>query len=169
MPTSIAAAPARRGHCEVTAHVPAGPERVFARLDDQKRLAEHMRRPSLMMGGGRMAYVFDAGAGQAVGSRFRMSGRAFGLRLAVNQVVTERDPPRRNSWRTTGEPELLIIGKYEMGFDVAPAAQGSTLRVWIDYDPPGLRGPGVKLLTKAYARWCVVQMAQDAVRAARRF
>jgi hypothetical protein len=162
---SIAAAPPGRGHCEVTAYVPAGPERVFARLDDQKRLAEHMRRPSLMMGGGRMAYVFDAGAGQAVGSRFRMSGRAFGLRLSVDQVVTERDPPRRKSWRTTGEPRLLIIGKYEMGFEVAPAAQGSNLRVWIDYDPPSLRWPGVKLLTKAYARWCVDQMAKDAVRA----
>lgn len=159
------AAPAGRDHYEVTVQVPAGPERVFARLDDQKRLAGHMSRPSLMMGGGRMAYVFDAGEGQAVGSRFQLSGRAFGLELAVDQIVTERDPPRRKSWRTTGEPKLLIIGNYEMGFEVAPAAQGSTLRVWIDYDPPGLRWPGLKLLTRAYARWCVDQMATDALRA----
>lgn len=162
---SIAAPPPRQYHYEVTANVPSDPERVFARLDDQKRLAEHMSRPSLMTGGGRMAYVFDAGAGQVVGSRFQMSGRAFGLWLSVDQVVTERNPPRRKSWRTTGEPKLLIIGKYQMGFEVAPAAKGSTLRVWIDYDPPSLRWPGVKLLTKAYARWCVDQMAKDAVRA----
>lgn len=162
---SIAAAPRGRGHVEVTTRVAAGPQQVFHRLDDQKRLAEHMTRPSLMMGGGRMAYVFDAGGGQAVGSRFRMSGHAFGLRLAVDQVVTERDPPRRKRWRTIGEPKLLIIGKYEMGFEVTPAAQGATLRVWIDYDPPGLRWPGVRVLTEAYARWCVDQIAKDAVQA----
>lgn len=162
---SIAAASPGRGHVEITTHVAADPEQVFARLDDQKRLAEHMTRPSLMMGGGRMGYVFDAAAGQAVGSRFRMSGEAFGLKLAVDQVVTERDPPRRKRWRTIGEPKLLIIGKYEMGFEVTPASQGAALRVWIDYDPPGLRWPGVRVLAKAYARWCVDQMASDAVRA----
>ena len=37
-----------------TVQVGAPPDAVFARLDDQRRLAEHMEKPSAMMGGGRM-------------------------------------------------------------------------------------------------------------------
>src|SRR3990167_6963246 len=78
-----------------------------------------MGGPSAMMGGGRMTYAFDAQRGQAVGSHIRMGGEAFGLRLFVDEVVTVRDPPRRKVWRTTGEPRLIIIGAYEMGFEIA--------------------------------------------------
>jgi len=39
-------------HEEASADIAATPERTFAHLDDQTRLAAHMSRPSLMMGGG---------------------------------------------------------------------------------------------------------------------
>lgn len=137
---------------------------MFARLDDQTRLAEHMGRPSAMMGGGRMTYEFDALRGQAVGSRIRMGGEAFGLRLMVDEVVTLRDPPRRKVWRTTGEPRLIIMGAYEMGFEIEEERTGSRLRVWIDYALPdsgwAKRAPALAAL---YARWCVRRMVSDAV------
>ena len=153
-------------HMEASANLASEPHKVFALLDDQTRLAEHMGKPSLMMGGGKMTYELDEQKGQAVGSHIRMGGSAFGLRLFLDEVVTERIPPRRKVWQTVGTPWLVVIGSYEMGFELAGADTGSVLRVWIDYDLPR-RGLGrfVPALGDAYARWCVKQMARDAVRA----
>jgi hypothetical protein len=148
---------------EAAVQVAAPPDAVFARLDDQTRLAEHMGRPSLMIGGGRMTYAFDAQKGQAVGSHIRVGGSAFGLKLELDEVITERDPPRRKVWRTAGTPELVVIGGYEMGFELRPVAGGSELRIWIGYDLPA-RGPGrwLPALGDAYAQWCVTQITRDA-------
>ena len=153
-------------HIERTVHVPAPREDLFARLDDQARLAEHMSRPSLMMGGGRMTYDIDAGGGRQVGSHIRMGGRAFGLRLSLDEEVTERDPPRRKVWRTVGEPKLVVLAGYQMGFSIEPEDDGSRLTVWIDYEP-GTRGLGLwaPSLGEMYARWCVDEMVEDAVEA----
>lgn len=152
-------------HYEAAVRVAADPGRVFAWLDDQTRLAAHMQRPSAMMGGGRMTYELDVGRGQAVGSHIRMGGAAFGLSMSVDEVVTEREPPRRKVWKTVGTPRMLIIDRYEMGFEIAPDGDGSRLRVWIDYDRPA-RGTGRwlgLLLGASYARWCVGRMVSDAV------
>jgi hypothetical protein len=137
---------------------------IFVRIDDQTRLAAHMERPSAMMGGGRMTYEFDAGRGQAVGSHIKMGGAAFGLNLYVDEVVTQRDPPRRKVWETVGRPRLLVVGAYEMGFEITPAPPGSNLRVWIAYDlAPHLLGRWLgPLLAPLYAKWCVGRMASDA-------
>ncbi len=151
-------------HVEASAMIAASAELVFARLDDQTRLAEHMGRSSMMMGGGRMTYEFDEGKGQAVGSHIRMGGAAFGLRLSLAEVVTEREPPRHKVWRTVGAPNLIIIGSYTMGFEIDPKAGESQLLVWIDYELPN-RGPGrwMPALAAFYGRWCVAQMVKDAV------
>ena len=93
-------------HKEASAHLAAGPQMVFALLDDQTRLADHMGKPSLMMGGGKMTYELDEQKGQAVSSHIRMDGSAFGLRLSLDGVVTERIPPRRKVWQTVGTPRL---------------------------------------------------------------
>ena len=151
-------------HKEASVEVAVTPERLFAHLDDQTRLAAHMSRPSLMMGGGRMTYDFDEARGQAVGSHIRMGGKAFGLKLFVDEVVTERVPPTRKVWRTVGNPTLIVIGHYEMGFEVAPAKGGAMLRVWVDYDlPPRGLGRMMPVLADSYANWCVQRMARDAV------
>lgn len=126
-------------HKEANARVSAPPATVFARLDDQARLGGHMEKPSLMMGGGRMTYEFDAQKGRAVGSHIRMGGSAFGLKLSLDEVVTQHVPPERKAWRTVGQPKLIIVGAYEMGFDLTPVAGGAALKVWIDYDLPPLR------------------------------
>ena len=153
-------------HKEASARVAAVPQTVFAHLDDQTRLAEHMSKPSLMMGGGKMTYGFDEQKGQAVGSHIRMGGRAFGLQLFLDEVVTERIPPRRKVWQTVGTPRLVVVGSYEMGFELSAVDQGSALRVWIDYElPPRGLGRFVPALGDAYARWCVEQMVRDAVSA----
>ena len=109
----------------------------------------------------------DALKGQAVGSVIRITGRVLGVNLAVDEVVTERVPPLRKTWETRGEPQLLVIGSYRMGFTIAAQGDRSRLVVFIDYElaPRGFtRGLGL-LFGRAYAAWCTRRMANDAVAA----
>ena len=112
-----------------------------------------------------MTIEVDAGRGQAIGSRIRLSGRAFGIRLLVEEVVMERDPPHRKVWETVGHPRLLVIGHYRMGYDIAPQGDGSQFRVFIDYALPEAipaRWFG-RMIGGVYARWCTRRMVNDAV------
>ena len=112
-----------------------------------------------------METELDEGRGRKVGSRIRLSGRVFGVELSVEETVTERDPPRRKIWKTTGTPKLLVIGHYRMGFELSPQGNGSMLRVFIDYVLPdrGLTRWVGRLFGRYYARWCTQQMVDDAV------
>ena len=151
-------------HYEAASNIAASAVSLFAHLDDQTRLAHHMSKPSAMMGGGAMTYEFDAGGGMAVGSHIRMAGRAFGIELQVDEVVTARHPPLSKAWETTGKPRLLIVGGYAMGFRITPLPSVSRLTVWIDYTLP--EGTVARLLGSlfagSYARWCVSRMISDA-------
>ena len=153
-------------HYEYKSDVLAPVEEVFAYADDQTRLSSHMSQSSWKMGGGEMKIESDQGRGQAVGSKIRLSGRVLGINLFVDEVVTERTAPRRKVWETIGQPRLLIIGHYRMGFEIAPRGGGSAFRVFIDYALPerGIaRWLGI-LFGQFYARWCTKQMATDAAK-----
>lgn len=155
----------RRWRHERSAFIRAPVEAVFAYVDDPTRLSSHMNQSSWRMGGGRMAMALDAGQGQTVGSRIRLSGRVLGMELAVEEKVTERSPPYRKVWKTTGSPKLIVIGQYRMGFEVTPEGSGSRLDVFIDYALPErapVRWLGY-LFGGYYARWCTQQMVNDAV------
>jgi hypothetical protein len=144
--------------------VAARPEELFALLDDHARLARHMEKPSLMTAGGVFRVETDALRGRAVGSVIRMAGSVLGIGLRVEEIVTEYNPPLSKTWETRGEPRLLVVGAYRMGFTVAPTDGGSLLTVFIDYQLPE-RGVGRllgQLFGRAYARWCTRRMAQDA-------
>jgi hypothetical protein len=89
-----------------------------------------------------------------------MAGRVLGMPLRVDEVVTQYQPPLHRAWRTVGEPQLLVIGGYDMGADLWPTEGGCGMRVWIDYAlPPGAARAALgRLLGPLYARWCVNQM-----------
>lgn len=113
--------------------------------------------------GGRMKICFDDSRGRTVGSHVRMGGRMMGLNLFLEEVVTERVPPRHKAWETVGSPKLLVIGNYRLGFDIVSSGNSSELRIFIDYDlPPSrrLRWLGY-LLGSIYAKWCVRQMVKS--------
>jgi len=153
------------GHFESRGWLAARSDEVFAQLDDHYRLSAHMSRSSWMMGGARMSIETDELRGQSVGSRIRLAGRVLGMRLFLEEAVTERNPPRRKVWQTVGTPRLLIIGDYRMGFEIAPEGEGSRLRVFIDYalpQTPPARWLG-RLLAPSYARWCTESMVNDAI------
>ena len=111
-----------------------------------------------------MKVELDEGRGQRVGSRIRLAGRVFGVELSVEELVTERKPPRRKVWETTGSPKLLVIGHYRMGFDLSPRGKDTLLRVFIEYALPE-RAPARwlgRLFGRYYARWCTQRMVDDA-------
>jgi len=146
--------------------VEATPEALFAEIDDHERLAAHMTQSSMMMGGGSMRYQLDEAGGKAIGSVIRMTGSVLGINLEVEETVTEREPPRRKVWETTGEPRLFIMGRYRMGFDIAPGAGVSQLTVFIEYEDPAPPWSMLgRLLGPVYARWCTISMAEGARKA----
>jgi hypothetical protein len=113
--------------------------KLFAYLDDHRRLAGHMEKASLMMAGATMQVETDALKGKAVGSVIRITGRVLGVNLAVDEVVTERVSPSHKTWETRGATRLLVIGSYRMRFSITPQQACSRLVVFIDYQRP-LRG-----------------------------
>lgn len=149
---------------ESTVSVRASAEAVFDYLDDHRRIAGHMSRPSMMMLGSRMSYEFDQTEGREIGGRIRITGAILGIRLSVEETIVERQPPTRKVWETSAAPRLLVIGSYRMGFDIEAMQEASNLRVFIDYNtPPSSTGRLIgALLGPIYARWCVGRIASDA-------
>lgn len=148
-------------HYEETVRVKAKPEQVFAYADDHRNFSSHMNQSSWMMGGGSMKTETDEGNGQKVGSHIKMSGTVFGANLFLDEVIIEHEPPHRKAWETVGDVNLLVIDQYKLGFEITPAADASSLRVYIDYNLPQswktrLLG---RLFSGMYAAWCVGQMA----------
>ena len=158
-----------RYETEIVVH--AGPKEVFDFVDDHKRLAFHMSQSSWMMGGGSMNLSLDEGRGQRVGSHIRMSGKAFGINLNLDEVVTHYEPPNMKIWETVGEPKLLVIGHYSMGIEITPKGTVSILRVYIDYDLPKNHRWLGRIFSGVYAKWWVAQMitgVRDNFRASKR-
>lgn len=142
-------------------------QQAFDWLDDHRHLSSHMASSSWMMAGSSMHTEFDERRFRAVGSRLRMHGRVLGLPLALQEQVVVREPPRRKVWETVGEPSLLVISAYRMGFELETAGGGVALTMRIDHEPPShgvARWLGLTL-GRAYARWCVRTMVRDAQRA----
>jgi hypothetical protein len=151
-------------HHESVAVLNAPVEEAFAFLDDFQQLSAHMAKPSAMMFGARMAIDTEAGQGRTVGSTVRMQGQVLGIKLALEEVVTEREPPRRKVWQTAAA-HLVVIGDYRLGFELEPAGPAATrAQIFIDYALPDklpARWFGL-LFANAYARWCTGRMAADA-------
>lgn len=149
---------------EETGSVAGSPEAVFGHLDDPHRLSSHMEKPSMGMLGTSMSITTDVRGGRAIGSIIRMQGRVLGIPLRLEEAVTEREPPASKTWETLGEPQLLVIGAYRMGFRIAADAGGSQLAVFIEYELPiaALQHVAGRLLAPVYARWCCRRMLRDA-------
>ena len=149
-------------HYEESAVIPISPDQLFAYVDDHKRFSSHMNQSSWMMGGGKMNVSVDEGSGQKVGSHIRLSGKAFGVKLFLDEVVTQHEPPYVKTWETVGIPKLLVVGSYRIGIEIKPQDTRSLLRVYIDYDLPVTNVWLGQLFSGFYAKWCVRQMIRGA-------
>lgn len=146
---------------EESAVIDANAEDVFAVVDNHAALSSHMSEPSLMMGGGRVKTTVDEGHGQKVGSHIRMSGKAFGISLILDEVITEYEPPYRKVWETVGDVKLVVIGHYRWSNIIEPQGDHSLLRVSLDYDLPSSNVLLGRLFGGMYAKWCVHQMIES--------
>ena len=146
------------------AHAPV--EQVFAFLDDPKALSEHMGKSSMMMLGSRLSIDVDANGGRVIGSKVRMHGRMMGVRLSLEEVITERQVPAMKVWETIGTPKLLVIAHYRMGFELTRKGDSALVRVFIDFNLPTKppRSWFGHWLGAEYARWCTRQMVIGATR-----
>jgi hypothetical protein len=111
-----------------------------------------------------MTTIVDEQWGRVINSHVVRRGRAFGILRFVDEVVSEREMPRRKVWETVGEPRLLVLGPYRMGFEITPCDSGVLLRVSIDYELPshGMSRLLGYLLGRIYAKWCTRELVQDA-------
>ena len=124
------------GHYGAEATLPVAAEQVFAYLDDPRRLVGHMSQRSWMMAGGKMSINVDAAGGRVPGSVIRLNGRMLGLTLAVEERVTEREPPQRKVRQTQGAPKLLVLTRYRMGFDIRNGEATTLFAIWLDFSVP---------------------------------
>lgn len=147
-----------------TALVETSAAELFEFVDDPAHLSSHMSKPSWMMAGGSMIIESDSENGKAIGSKLILRGTMLGIALSVEERVTERRPPYRKVWETEGQPALLIIGPYQMGFEIKPTGQQLLLSVFINYSLPTIWWQRLlgTLFAKTYARWCTQRMANDA-------
>ncbi len=136
-------------------HAPA--DEVFGAVDVFQNLSKHMAEPNWRMLWGWMKATTDAGGGQEVGSVVSLNGGFLGIKLAVVEKVTRREPPYRKSWQSFGSISLIVIGHYTMGFEIVPQGNCSKMTAYIDYELPKsarTRWLG-RLLSDLYAKWCV--------------
>ncbi len=133
---------------------------VFAYADNFNNFSSHMNKSSWMIGGGMMETKTDEEKGQKVGSHIKMRGKVFGITLFLDEVVTQYEPPLRKAWQTVGDLSLLVIGNYELGFEINPENNNSKFKVYINYElPRSLRTRWLGFLFGGiYAKWCVKQM-----------
>jgi|SRR3989344_632506 len=149
-------------HYEESVVIPANAVMLFAYLDDHSRLSSHMSKSSWMMGGGKMENFLDEGRGQKVGSHIRLTGRAFGIKIFLDEVITHYQPALQKAWETVGDLKLLVIGYYKMKFEIKPKNSESVLQVSIDYDLPQTNIWLGYIFGKSYAKWCVRRILKDA-------
>ena len=151
------------GRIEERIGIAAPPHRVFAWLDDPQHTGLHMNRPSLAMGGGRLRVERLSTDATGEGATYRSWGHVFGLRIDFTTTVVCWVRDREKVWRTTGEPRLVVIRHFEMGFATAALDSGTDLTLALAYDLP-TRGVGRllgRLLARPYARWCVRRIVRD--------
>ena len=153
-------------HEESTAPVHGRVDEVFAYLDDPMALSAHMGKSSMMMMGSKMSTEVDAGGGRVTHSKIHMRGSVMGIPVSLDEVITERQAPYKKLWETIGNPQLLDMAHYRMGFELTPQGDSTLVRVFIDYGLPTTAPASWlgRLLGGVYARWCTKQMADGAAR-----
>ncbi len=149
-------------HYEESKVISAPPKEVFEFVDNPLNLSKHMEEPKPEMLWGWMKNTPDEKGGREVGSVIRMDGNVLGLKLALEQVITERKVDISKTWKTNWV-NLWVIGNYELGFNISPVDSQTELNVHINYNLPDSRKTRWLgyIFGDLYAKWCVRQMLTD--------
>lgn len=104
----------------------------------------------------------DDDHGRSIGSHIWLSGKVFGKPMALEEVVTRREPPHIKAWETVGIPNFLIVGQYRYSVDIKSQDEGSLLHVAFDFSPPKDGGRLRLFLSERYAKTCAREMTRIA-------
>lgn len=150
----------KQRHYEESSLVAATPNEIFGYADNHRNFSAHMNKSSVMMVGSSMNTHPDEKNFQEVGSHLRMDGNVLGIKLFLDEVVTQYNPPFQKEWQTVGDLSLVVIDHYQLGFKIEPENINSKLTVYINYDLPKAIGAYLVgyLFGEMYAKWCVRQM-----------
>ena len=121
--------------------IPAAPQSVWALLDDPSRLGEWLAFAD------RGEVVEGAGAGR----RQRMHGHWGRKRSEIDQLVVERDPPRRLAWRheaerLDGRPAPRFAASTLFTMTLEPEDDGTRVTLRSEQEPASaLKGVVIRL------------------------
>lgn len=140
--------------------VQASPAEVFSRLDDMTEIGKHMTESSMPLMGSKLKFAILSPNETDIGATYRYYGKIMGLTLDITEVVRRYKLNEEKFWETIGEPKIIIMSHYVLGFQLKPTTGGTQATFSIDYEIPQ-RGLGKVLgilLSNWYAHWCLRMM-----------
>lgn len=150
-----------------TITIQATPEKVFAQMDDFSKTGMHMSESSMMMMRSKLKLEQLSPNAAGLHAKYRWYGKMTGMTLDFTQVVTKWMPPKLKEWETIGDAQIIIMRWYRMGFETAPATNGTMVTISIAYEPP--EGWFYRFLSflfgGLYCNWCLNNMLNDTKKA----
>lgn len=150
-----------------TITIKAAPEKVFVQMDDFSKTGMHMSESSTMMMGSKLTLEQLSPNSVGLNAKYRWYGKMMGMNMDFTQVVTKWMPPKLKEWETIGDAQIIIMRWYRMGFETAPAANGTMVTISIAYEPP--EGWFYRFLSflfgGLYCNWCLNNMLNDTKKA----
>lgn len=162
--SSIKLRAAKVFHFSQTIQINKKVAQVFAYIDDIHNTGWHMEKSSMPMMGSKMTVETISEQKSGLGATYRWTGKVMGLRIDFTETITRWVKNKERVWQTIGDPQIIIMGNYVMGFFLKPILESTQLTFEIDYELPkplfwSLVG---RLLSPWYSRWCLSNMCNDA-------
>jgi len=114
-------------HFEKSIDIHASPAEVFAYVDDIHHTGFHMEKSSMPMMGGKMQVEILSRNTRGLGASYRWTGGVLGMPIDFSETVVNWVKGKERVWRTIGDPKIIIMGHYEMGFSLTPIPSGTRL------------------------------------------
>lgn len=139
------------------------PEKVFQCLDDLGVMGMHMTKSSMPMMGGKLNLEFITPHHTGLGSKYRWTGNVMWMAMDFTVEVTKWIQGKEKTWKTIGDPKVIIYSWYRMHLMVSEAPNSTQAELSISYEKP--KGWFNKvicfLLGDWYCRWCLKHMLGD--------
>lgn len=141
-------------HCvQLLVEVPATPDALFDYLDNPAHFGSPLAISPLTISAltptpSQLQHEHDPHEGRTAGFATDIAR----LPPSLEEVVAERRRPHRKTLRAFGRPDLLVIGVYQLGFEIRPAGKFCILRVFVNYNHPS-SGIG-RLLGSMFGQFC---------------
>jgi hypothetical protein len=143
---------------EKTLVVNAKPEEIFAFMDDINNTGMHMTKSNAAMAGGKLTVEWLTPHKTGPGSKYRWTGRAFGMKMDFSVEVTKWIEGKEKIWGTFGDAKMIVLSWYEMYLTLTPLPEGKTQIVLGILYTKAKGSIWALLFAKRYAKWCVKSM-----------